>query len=73
MGFQLDKDKDNDTQQKTKDEVTCMNGMFASQQGAPAWGADWVDISGETLCRDNCQLIGMSFFPTRSAGKINRN
>ena len=29
--------------------------------------------SGETLCRDNCQLIGMSFFYTRSAGKNNRN
>ena len=44
MRCQLDKEKDNDTQQKTKDEVTCMNGMFASQQGAPARGADWVDI-----------------------------
>ena len=22
----------------------------------------WVDNSGETLCRDNCQLIGMPFF-----------
>ena len=29
--------------------------------------------SGETLCRDNCQLIGMPFFHTRSAGKNNRN
>ena len=29
--------------------------------------------SGETLCRDNCQLIGMPFFYTRSAGKNNRN
>ena len=25
-------------------EVTCMYGMFASKQGAPARGADWVDI-----------------------------
>ena len=33
----------------------------------------WGDISGETLCRDNCQLIGMPFFHTRSAGKNNRN
>ena len=32
-----------------------------------------VVISGETLCRDNCQLIGMPFFHTRSAGKNNRN
>ena len=30
-------------------------------------------ISGDTLCRDNCQLIGMPFFHTRSAGKNNRN
>ena len=29
--------------------------------------------SGETLCRDNCQLIVMPFFHTRSAGKNNRN
>ena len=29
--------------------------------------------SGETLCRDNCQLIGMPFFCTRLAGKTNRN
>ena len=29
--------------------------------------------SGETLCRDNCQLIGMPYFHTRSAGKNNRN
>ena len=29
--------------------------------------------SGETLCRDNRQLIGMPFFYTRSAGKNNRN
>ena len=29
--------------------------------------------SGETLCRDNCQLIGMPFCHTRSAGKNNRN
>ena len=28
---------------------------------------------GETLCRDNCQLIGMLFFHTHSAGKNNRN
>ena len=33
----------------------------------------WPSISGETLCRDNCQLIGMPFFHTRSAGKNNRN
>ena len=32
-----------------------------------------VITSGETLCRDNCQLIGMPFFHTRSAGKNNRN
>ena len=32
-----------------------------------------VETSGETLCRDNCQLIGMPFFYTRSAGKNNRN
>ena len=32
-----------------------------------------VDISGDTLCRDNCQLIGMPFFHTRSAGKNNPN
>ena len=29
--------------------------------------------SGETLCHDNCQLIGMPFFHTRSTGKNNRN
>ena len=33
----------------------------------------WVSSSGDTLCRDNCQLIGMPFFHTRSAGKNNRN
>ena len=33
----------------------------------------WVEISGETLCRDNCQLIGMLFFHTHLAGKNNRN
>ena len=32
-----------------------------------------LSASGETLCRVNCQLIGMSFFYTRSAGKNNRN
>ena len=32
-----------------------------------------VSTSGDTLCRDNCQLIGMPFFYTRSAGKNNRN
>ena len=32
-----------------------------------------VCISGDTLCRDNCQLIGMPFFHTRSAGKNNPN
>ena len=32
-----------------------------------------ITISGDTLCRDNCQLIGMPFFYTRSAGKNNRN
>ena len=32
-----------------------------------------IEISGETLCRDNCQLIGMPYFHTRSAGKNNRN
>ena len=32
-----------------------------------------IAISGETLCRDNCQLIGIPFFHTRSAGKNNRN
>ena len=35
------------------------------------WGR--VVTSGETLCRDNCQLIGMPYFRTRSAGKNNRN
>ena len=33
----------------------------------------WVTTSGDTLCRDNCQLIGMPFFYTRLAGKNNRN
>ena len=32
-----------------------------------------VSTSGDTLCRDNCQLIGMPFFHTRSAGKNNRD
>ena len=32
-----------------------------------------LSISGETLCRDNFQLIGLPFFHTRSAGKNNRN
>ena len=32
-----------------------------------------VESSGETLCRDNCQLIGMPYIHTRSAGKNNRN
>ena len=32
-----------------------------------------MNTSGETLCRDNCQLIGMPFFHTRSAGENNRN
>ena len=30
-------------------------------------------ISGDTLCCDNCQLIGMPYFHSRSAGKNNRN
>ena len=32
-----------------------------------------MSISGDILCRDNCQLIGMPYFHTRSAGKNNRN
>ena len=36
-------------------------------------GIHSIITSGETLCRDNCQLIGMPFFRTRSAGKNNRN
>ena len=32
-----------------------------------------IAVSGETLCRDNCQLIGIPYFHTRSAGKNNRN
>ena len=35
--------------------------------------ANCMVISGETLCRDNCQLIGMPYFHTHSAGKNNRN
>ena len=38
-----------------------------------AWPMMGRDYSGETLCRDNCQLIGMPYFRTRSAGKNNRN
>ena len=34
---------------------------------------DGVSCCGDTLCRDNCQLIGMPFFHTRSAGENNHN
>ena len=37
------------------------------------FGANQLMTSGETLCRDNCQLISMPYFHTRSAGKNNRN
>ena len=37
------------------------------------FGQDHVSTSGETLCHDNCQLIGMPYFHTRSAGKNNCN
>ena len=39
----------------------------------PTYQVTRISTSGETLCRDNCQLIDMSFFYTRSAGKNNRN
>ena len=35
-------------------------------------GSVTLHSSGETLCRDNCQLIGMPYFHTRSAGKNNQ-
>ena len=41
--------------------------------GRGARQGDPIASSGDTLCRDNCQLIGVPFFHTRSADKNNRN
>ena len=57
--------------QKSEEEKNAKNALTSHY--ANGHGDKWEKNSGETLCLDNCQLIGMPFFHTRLAGKNNHN